>query len=674
MRSERVTNLKQFSEAKERLVRAYERVLSSELLPVGDLDAVAVREKQQNLLSERFFVAVCGRIKCGKSFLLNALVFGAPVLPTDDTVMTAKNTLLCHGDSPGLIVEFYSKEEWGALVKELRRSEGNWIPFESEIRAAAEQGAIKDECILPSRRIDRVSELGALRLYVTPAEKGGRFSPFVKQVTVEHPHPWLAEVTVADTPGVDDPLKFREDITKNWIHKAGAVLYVSYAGQSLAEPDVRFLDEYLLHVPASRRVIAINKIDLVDGMASVEAYLKSLVASGDARTRSIFGERGGIVFTSALGGLIQRMQVSGQALEGELAEYAEILAGRGYLEAENHGVDKLKAKVEERLIRDKGDGLLVEHASFLDALFERKLRILKQEVSSQTSYRETLVKTEKERSADKARVEQQITRLDGRMDEFDRALRRNLDQHFGRLQDDIKDVCDAAVDAIERRLGKYPDIKRIAGNAAWVVRDAVAAQQGALFKKLSAIQTEVETLFKRHMADLQKVLDDDGASGPMRLGVFLDLPIFDTVRQIRASFRTEASRERFDAVVEEFTTGWQRFWNTSGGQDHARDAVANEARDLLDKELEVGLVHQLRAEVYKATQEAKQEIQEQVNRALQTRRQEIDDIERGLKDREDELNRVDRELQTLSDQRGAAEALRAEVSSIGQGEVPSERE
>lgn len=668
MSRQRSRTLKEFAATKGLLLKAYDHILDGGLLPVGELDEAKVREKRQNLVSERFVVAICGQIKCGKSLVLNALVFGRPVLPTNDTIMTAKNTLIRHGASPAIEVQFYSSEEWTALVKELRRDESAWAPFAAEIKAAAESGVMKDECVRPSRRVDRIPGLDRLKEFVTPVREGGRFSPFVKLVIVEYDHPWLADVIVADTPGVNDPLRFREDITKQWIHNAGAVLYVSYANLAMSETDFRFMDDYLLAVPSDRRVIAINKIDLVEDLGNVEAWLKGLIRGGDDRNRSIFGDPGSVVFTCALGGLIQSMLDAGIALDSELSEYRDILDEKGFLAPEAHRIDELRALVEDRLIRNKGDGLLKEHASFLDALFERKQKLLKQEIASIEGYCATLRQNDQERAEERKRVEQQIIRLNGRMDEFARDLRRSLDQHFGRLQADLKNIRDAAVDQIRQRLVQLRDIDRIARNAAWIVRDAVAAQQGTLLKNVASIQDDVEGQFKRKIAELQTILDQDGAGSAMKVSVFLDLPAIDAVRQIRASFREDASRERFQKVVNEVTSGWQRFWNTSGGQENARDAVENQARDLLDSHLEEGLFNEIRRAVEQATSRARKDIQEQINRALETHRREIDEIDRGSKDRQAEIQRTSAQIRELTMKQQQVEKLRCETEAILQGQ------
>jgi len=205
--------------------------------------------------------------------------------------------------------------------------------------------------------------------------EGGKYTPFVKEVKVSHPHLWLKSVTVADTPGVDDPYKFREDHTTSFVSQAGAVLYVTFAGQAMAKPDIDFLNKYLLHVPSEKRIIAVNKVDeLRDGGTSeVQAYLKGLQAHSEPSIRNVFGVSGSVMFVSAMGGLIAQMLARYEQIPGELGSfYLPRLQKSGYLQPAKHGIDALRQKVEERLVNRKGKDILNGHAAFLNALFERK--------------------------------------------------------------------------------------------------------------------------------------------------------------------------------------------------------------------------------------------------------------------------------------------------------------
>jgi len=112
-----------FEQRRNALLGAYDSVLASSILPVEETGAAQISERKNNLIANRFIVAVCGRIKAGKSTLINALLFQAPLLPMDHTPHTAKNTLVEHGEKESLQVTFYNCDEWNELTATLQTSD-----------------------------------------------------------------------------------------------------------------------------------------------------------------------------------------------------------------------------------------------------------------------------------------------------------------------------------------------------------------------------------------------------------------------------------------------------------------------------------------------------------------------------------------------------------------------
>ena len=234
-------NFGDFNTRKLALLQAYETVLRSDILPVDETGPAQLEERRKDLEDERFLVAVCGRIKAGKSTLLNALLFQDWVMPTDDMPLTAKNTLVEYGEQKALEVTFFNREEWNALTAQLRAGDSRMQEeFFAEVGQSEGHDVRERDWVKPEGRIERFDSLDGLRKFVTPVERGGIYTPFVKRVKVIHPHPWLRLVTIADTPGVDDPYKFREDQTRQFVTRAGAVLFVTYAGQAMSQPTSTF--------------------------------------------------------------------------------------------------------------------------------------------------------------------------------------------------------------------------------------------------------------------------------------------------------------------------------------------------------------------------------------------------------------------------------------------------
>lgn len=248
-------NLNDFEEEKNSLLQKYDLILSLDLVPIGEITEQSILDKKKSLEDERFIVSICGQMKSGKSTLLNALLFGEQILPADDTVMTAKITSIRHDSTSRFEVHFYNENEWNKLRYDFAKEPNFQDQFEKDISSCLEQGIYYEEVISIERKIQHVAGIDQLLQYVALPKAGGKFTPFVKDVVVYHNNPWLKDVVVVDTPGINDPNELRANITKQWIHNANAVLFVTYAGQALAEPDVEFIDTYLLHVPSDRKSV-----------------------------------------------------------------------------------------------------------------------------------------------------------------------------------------------------------------------------------------------------------------------------------------------------------------------------------------------------------------------------------------------------------------------------------
>jgi hypothetical protein len=122
-----------------------------------DPDVAPVLDDLRQRLDEPLRVAIVGRVKAGKSTLLNALV-GERLAPTDAGECTRVVTLYRHGAVPRVVL----------------------------------QDAAGAQRVLPVHRVE-----GALQLDLegTPAEE-------VEQLVVDWPAPGLAEAVLVDTPGI----------------------------------------------------------------------------------------------------------------------------------------------------------------------------------------------------------------------------------------------------------------------------------------------------------------------------------------------------------------------------------------------------------------------------------------------------------------------------------------
>ena len=265
------------SDAAERLCREH-RIPSAKDLQV-DLASIVDEDR---LLK----IGIVGRVKSGKSSLLNALLFsGQSILPKAATPMTAALTTLSHGETLSVEVEFFSEEDFEdikakhdeynrqldrlyreILEQEKRRQirsqrtskkspkEQAQSKAEREMRekfellSAHEQYTKMQDTGLSIRELgknillefEELSDLSSkLDDYVGA---NGRYMPFTKSVNIRLPQENLMDIEIVDTPGINDPVQSREERTREHLNQCDVVLILSPSGQFMNETDLELMD------------------------------------------------------------------------------------------------------------------------------------------------------------------------------------------------------------------------------------------------------------------------------------------------------------------------------------------------------------------------------------------------------------------------------------------------
>lgn len=230
-----------------------------------------VFEKISNdLQKDKITIGIVGQMKHGKSTLLNALIFGDNVLPTATTPMTASLSVLTHGETEGIEVEFFSVEEWNSL-KEKANSHGKSSEIDSaiELISAAESLSSEIYNLIGTKREINFEEI---RDYVGAK---GRFTPITKSLKIKHPNSKLRGADFVDTPGFNDPVISREAKTKEFLSKADVVIVILTANRAFDEQDKDIIFNQIRAVGTGRVIILINKYDLAleDGDKGVQEIL-----------------------------------------------------------------------------------------------------------------------------------------------------------------------------------------------------------------------------------------------------------------------------------------------------------------------------------------------------------------------------------------------------------------
>ena len=171
----------------------------------------------ENFLSQDEFleIAFVGTIKAGKSTLINALL-KAEYASTHATPETASLTKFQYGEKDEMSVSFYSHDEWDEIFKDAKagtKFRENYDKLNAD--------SVKAEFIGKATIIEPLNAENLAKY--TSAKHPENF--FVKEVLISYKgFPYARNIRFVDTPGLDDPVPYRSNITNGYIKDAKVVL------------------------------------------------------------------------------------------------------------------------------------------------------------------------------------------------------------------------------------------------------------------------------------------------------------------------------------------------------------------------------------------------------------------------------------------------------------------
>ncbi len=262
--------------------------------------------QDKNNLSRKLRIGIIGRVKAGKSSLLNTLFFnGENILPQAATPMTAALTIMKYGEERKAEVEFYSNEDIKILeehdqvykrelkaiierelfqngsdeiVNSIQQDKGRLAKLEKDITrdfnhanpilvSAHEQIEAMKQYPLDEQERRTVQTLTAtshqklmneLHAYVG---NHGKYTPYTKSVTLYLNEESLKDLEVIDTPGVNDPVASREERTHEFLKQCDVVFVVSPSGQFLSHEDLALMQRITVNEGIQEIYLVASQVD-----------------------------------------------------------------------------------------------------------------------------------------------------------------------------------------------------------------------------------------------------------------------------------------------------------------------------------------------------------------------------------------------------------------------------
>lgn len=221
--------LKKEVERQERKIEEIEKSIETvekEFNVKFDDERKDIKEQKAFIDEPDLQIAIVGTIKAGKSTFINAL-FEENIASTDVTPETASLTKFRYSTKNKLEVKFYNKTEWDELWESVKKSEEKTKTkiFRDEFESSGAEN-IKNDYIGASDKIEEVSNIEELKKKVKEyTSKNSKIHYFVKELKVYLNNDNIHKnVTIVDTPGLDDVVDYRSKITRDYIKRANAVI------------------------------------------------------------------------------------------------------------------------------------------------------------------------------------------------------------------------------------------------------------------------------------------------------------------------------------------------------------------------------------------------------------------------------------------------------------------
>lgn len=340
------------SPAKTLNLKALQNELDSlikQLNTIGISNPTALSQIQQKSANQSFSIGITGVLSAGKSTFLNALL-GREILGTSTIPETANLSILRpifenadkkEGNSTKDFarVHFWSKQEWGVFESDL--SDKNMSEF---VKSTKEAFGNELESLLEQGSKD--IDLGELRDY-TSANSSTKYCNLIKKVELFIALPFLQNkrldtdssksngVEIVDTPGLDDPIRAREKITREFITHCDLLIHIMNASCAATEVDMDFILECLLRSNVTRLLVVLSRADLLSP--------KELESSLDYTRASLAKELTKARFDGDIDALLSRIDfipISSYFALGYTSNNAQIIA-----QASAKGYDKEKTGI-----------------------------------------------------------------------------------------------------------------------------------------------------------------------------------------------------------------------------------------------------------------------------------------------------------------------------------------
>lgn len=629
--------LQSFKEKLVNITNQYDNLIKMGIVPIDNITIESIVEDKKNLENERFLVSFTGQIKAGKSTLINALIFGDDILPVDDTPHTAKITIIKYGEKPKFLAQFYNKKEWYNLESDKEYFDKF---LKDDVERSIKNGIFLDNYVKEKNHTETVNDISLLKKYVSAK---GDFTPFIKDVTILYPSDILKTIEFVDTPGINDPNKFRSKITKDWIIQANANIYVTYAGRPLDASDIEFIDNFLLHVNHNKRIIAVNKIDIIENDAELHSYVEHMRNDEKFKIRGIFDNESDIIYVSALGMIISKMLESGKNLNDDYQFYKNKLIEKDLLDPNKNGFNQLEKILTRKIMDNKGTSILLSHINKIKSIFVKNERLLQEKLETNKIEISNYMSTIDELNDKKQQIEKSISMIG---DDF-KKFRFNIDKIKENLLKKIREEVRKLKNTI--REDCFVEFKRIhktnlfKNEVLWVVKNNF--EKGILNFNSNDIMEELKIKVEYELDEIKSKYNEIFDNNLFLL--IISPNIDDLIEHVFEQIDDIFNESQISGIVDESTLFWQRWFDTKGGLENIISAIMSELNEFLEDAFNDKLIYQIKDAINTEVNSFVSNIENTLREHLKNLEIKINEAIANINNRKEIIKKLEKEREEL---------------------------
>lgn len=210
--------------------------------------------------TQNLVIGVVGKMKAGKSSLVNAAIFADNILPSGSQPITVTLTEISYAENDEVEITLLTSDDIAELNETAAYTGDDPLLVDRAQNAKYTlehfPGDYK-KIITGNSKLN--VQLSELENYVS---EGGKYSGLAKLVSIKIKNENLKGITIIDTPGFNDPISSRGETTYKCLSRCNVVLFV-HNEDGYDQTDEELLRTQIEYAGISDMVDVFNKVDLL---------------------------------------------------------------------------------------------------------------------------------------------------------------------------------------------------------------------------------------------------------------------------------------------------------------------------------------------------------------------------------------------------------------------------